>query len=360
VIAMPFRPYIGLPLLETRDEPWIGQVLDVVEASIGQSWRALFARLERTPLCANPAEAAAVANALRRAAGARTNDGPVSLPNGRPAGRTLAALVNLDRIQRAARRSHQVQLQLWEGADERARAAAHLGLPAQVARGPGGATVLDFAGPPARYHDAAAYERALAVLVSRLADHARFRLELHTRVGASARERTICVEPPVLLPPALRLYPRPPAHAARLAAELAAAGRVVTRDPAPIPSGDHLLFPDLELALGPATPDGGGDGGGRADPRAWIELVGFATDEHLARKLARYEAAASAASAASAAPTGAAPRPPPLRRYVLCIDAARCPHARAGQHGPLGAILPFRRRIDPAALLALLAPLAPP
>ena len=358
MIAMPFRPVTELPLLGARDEPWIGKVLDLAEASIGQSWRALLARLEHAPPCASPAEVAAVAGALRRAAGARAKDRPVALPRGRPTGRALAALVNLERIQRAVRRAHQVQLQVWEGADELVRTAARLGLPAQVARGQGGATVLDIAGPLSLYHGAAAYERALAALVPLLADRARFRLEIRTRVGhgASARDRTIRVEPPVLLPPGPRPRPRPhpPTVAERLAADLAAAGRAVAREPAPIPSGDHLLFPDLELLLGAGAPDAAA---GRPGPRAWIELVGFATDEHLARKLARYEAAAAATEAEPApAPTPsrspAAPPPPP-RRFVLCVDAARCPRVLAAPHSPRGAILPFRRRVEPAALLAL-------
>jgi predicted nuclease of restriction endonuclease-like RecB superfamily len=247
-----------------------------------------------------------------------------------------------------------VQLQVWEGADALVRAAARLGLPVQVARTSSLATVLDIAGPLSLYRGAAAYERALAALVPLLADHARFRLEIRTRIGhgAAARDRRICVEPPVLLPLVSPQRPRPPWRVERLAADLAGAGCAVAHEPAPIPSGDHLLFPDLELALRPRAPAAGGDLAGHPRPRVWIELVGFATDELLARKLARYEAAAAAAATAATAATAA----PPPRRFALCVDATRGPRVLAGPHGPLGVILPFRRRVSPAALLALLEP----
>lgn len=392
MIAAPFRPLTELRLLDAGDDPWIGRVIDVVEASRGEPWRVLLDRLEHAAdsrgggaIGAGPAQVAAIVGALRRVTDRRAAHGglaravrgrvlgapaldrderdgriaataaalritpadveallwadlalerPVALPDGRPAAPALAALANLDRIQRAVRRAHELELRIWEHGDQLARACARDGLLAQVSRAPDGATVLEIAGPLSLSHDAAPYGRALAALVPRLAAHARFRLELRTRVGDGAREHTILVEPPVRLPPPPPRPRRRTGPIEHLAAELAAAGCALEHEPAPIPSGDQLLLPDLAIAAG----------AGRAP--AWIELVGSPTDEHLARKLARYEAAAAAAGAP----------PQARRRIVLCVDAARCPRVARGGHASAPAILPFRRRIDAAALLARLAP----
>jgi predicted nuclease of restriction endonuclease-like RecB superfamily len=377
VIAVPFRPLTELHLFDPSDEPWIARLLDVAAGALGEPWRVFLERLDHAALGSGPGQVTAIANALRRVAGdggvrarlapeLRTRllgapaldpaardkriaaaaaalhlvpaaalhllwadlatERPVELSRGRPSERALAAAANLERIQRAVRRAHAIELRLYDDAHELVRAAARRGMLAPASRAPDGATVLELAGPLALPEGGAAYARMLAELVPPLAGLARFRLELRTRLGDGdrAREHTLRIEPPVLLPPPLpRRRRRAPGPAASLGHRLTAAGYAVEHEPPPLAYGDRLLFPDLAVS--------------RAGTRWWIELLAFATDEHLARKLACYAAAA----------TG-------VDRVVLCVDAARCPTARPGP-----AILPFRRAVDPAALLAHLAPPAP-
>jgi predicted nuclease of restriction endonuclease-like RecB superfamily len=245
---------------------------------------------------------------------------PVELPDGRPAEQALAAAANLDRLQRAVRRACEVELRLPGDAAPLVRAAVRSGLLVTAARGPDGDTILEIAGPLALTHDGAAYGRALAALVPLLAAHARFRLEIRTRIGDGrlARERAIRIEPPVLLPPLGPLPRRPPGLADRLARRLAAAGCAVEREPPPIPCGDRLLlFPELAVE--------------HAGARWWIEIAAFSTDEHLARRLACYAAAG-------------------VENVVFCVDCAR-----RRPIAPAGSIVPFHRSIDAAALLARIA-----
>ena len=59
---------------------------------------------------------------------------PVVLPDGRPAETELAAFANLERIQRALRRAHDLQLRVWDQAHELVRMVARYGLIAQIRR----------------------------------------------------------------------------------------------------------------------------------------------------------------------------------------------------------------------------------
>jgi uncharacterized protein len=95
----------------------------------------------------------------------------------------------------------------------------------------------------------------------------------------------------------------------------------VSRETAALRAGNHLFFPDLTLTLG--------------DRRVFVEVVGFYTQEYLERKLAAVAAAG-------------------LRNLVLCVDeslpvTAEIPGAAA--------YLRYRRRVDAAALLALVSEL---
>lgn len=364
MIAPAFVPVTVLRLFDGEDAPWVERVLDVVERSLGEPWRVLLERLEHAPIRASSARIMAIVSALRRVTGGRAErakiarklrgtvlgppaldrdardarlaaaaaelgldprdvesllwadlalERPVLLPSGRPPARTLIAFANVDRIQRCVRRADDLELRVWDDANSLVRMAARCGLIASVTRADDGATVLALAGPLAMFHATSVYGRALAALVPLLADHRRFRLDVHCDL-ASGR-RTLRVEPPVELPPAPPPRRKAPTFAERLARDLAGAGCTVEREPPPIASGAHVLFPELAF-----------DHGGR---RTRVEIVGFSTAAYLRDKLARYRAAAVP--------------------VVLCVDAKRAPPDLA--HDGEAAIVTFTRRIDAAEVM---------
>ena len=301
-------------LFDGGDAPWISALLDLVERSLGEPWRVLLDRIEHAALDAHRSRVATMVGALRRVIGGRAErariarkvraltlghpaldrdardarlaatgcvlglppveiealmwadlakERPVTLPDGRPPTAELAAFANLDRIQHAVRRAHDVRLRIWDDAHDFVRTAARYGLLAKVSRGRSGETVLDVTGPFALFHETTVYGRALAALVPLLASCRRFTLDIRCDYGG--RERSLHVEPPVLLPP-LITRGRAPSIAEHLARDLEAAGCVVEREPPPISSGELLLFPDLALE--------------RAGARWRIEIIGFSTAEY--------------------------------------------------------------------------------
>lgn len=354
-------------LFDSGDAGWIGEVLDLVERSIGEPWRVLLERIEVAQLRAHPTRLAAIVNALRRVTGSRTvqrrlarrartlvlghpafdrdtrdvrfaaagavlgilpseveavlwadlaKERPVTLPTGRPREATLAAFANIDRIQRAVRRAKTVRICVWNDAHALVRTVARYGLLTTISRGGNGATILEVTGPLAVFHDTTVYGRALAALVPLLAAHERFTLDVHC--DFRGQQQVLHVEPPVILPPE---PPRRhgPSAAEHLARELAADGWHVDREPEPVASGSVLLFPDLVVR----AHDG---------PRWWIEILGFSTQDYLDHKLARYREAG-------------------ITEIALCVDSLRRPAAgiRADQN-----IVAFRRRVDPAVLADLI------
>jgi predicted nuclease of restriction endonuclease-like RecB superfamily len=358
-----------IPRLYNDDDlPWIAKLLDIVEQSLGEPWRVLAERIEHAPLGVHASHRSAMLQALRRTlggAGQRARiarqvramvlgppaldpaerqarlataaatlgttpedveallwvdlamERPVTLPAGRPAETDLAAFANLERIQRCVRRAHDLQLRIWDRANELVRTVARYGLISQIRRD-GDATLLDVIGPLALFHSTIVYGRALAQLVPLLADHPRFALDIHCRLGGE--DARLHVAPPVWLPPVPGAPRRATSIAQRLATDLEALGHVVEREPPPIASGDHLLFPDLAIA--------------RGDARWYVEILGFSTGEHLAAKLARYRAASVAG-------------------VVLCADRATAPGCDLDDQ-----VCGFTRRVDVDDLLAVIARLA--
>jgi predicted nuclease of restriction endonuclease-like RecB superfamily len=366
VIAMVNEAPARVPRLYGADDlPWIGKLLDLVEQSAGEPWRVLAERVEHAPLQVHASHRGAMLGALRRVLGgagqrartarhvralvlgapalapadrdARLADAaatlgttpedvesllwidlamerPVALPTGRPAEATLAAIANLEKIQRCVRRAHDLQLRVWDRANDLVRTIARYGLIAQIKR-EGDATLLDVIGPLALFHQTIVYGRALAVLVPLMANHARFELDIHCRLGGESAH--LKVVPPVLLPPVVVSPRRPPSIADRLARELAERGLAVQPEPPPIASGEHLLFPHLVV---------------ERDGIPWaIEVLGFSTRDSLTTKLARYRDAG-------------------MPRVVLCVDLATAPgcdlHAQ---------ICRFTKRVDPDDVLAMMA-----
>ena len=200
----------------------------------------------------------------------RAASAPVELPEvaGRP-GRALAAVANLDVIQHALRRAHQVVLRVWDDPRELWRVAAVRGLLISAVPQRDGSTTFEIMGPLALFHQTAVYGRALGALVPPLAEQARFELAIRCdELG----EKVLRVVPPLLLPRAPAPRRPPMALDARLARDLES-DCTVEREPEPIASGDRLLFPQLAV-----------DGW-------YIEIIGFATAEFLDEMLARYRAA---------------------------------------------------------------------
>ncbi|HEX4419910.1 MAG TPA: DUF790 family protein, partial [Kofleriaceae bacterium] len=156
-------------LYDSSDLPWIGQLIDLVEQAVGEPWRVLVDRVSHAPLGVHGLHRAAMLQALRRVLGGSAerariarqvralvlgapalepeeraarlagaaeqlgttpediesllwvdlaNERPVALPAGRPAEAELAAFANLERIQRWVRRAHELQLRVWDRANE--------------------------------------------------------------------------------------------------------------------------------------------------------------------------------------------------------------------------------------------------
>ncbi|TMQ08366.1 MAG: DUF790 family protein [Deltaproteobacteria bacterium] len=364
MIAMVYEEPARIPrLYDEADLPWIGKLLDVVEQSVGEPWRVLVERVEHAALRVHASHRAAMLQALRRVlggAGRRARiaqqvralvlgppaldaaerqarlataaeslgltaddvegllwvdlamERPVVLPEGRPAETELAAFANLERIQRCVRRAHDLQLRVWDRANELVRMVARYGLISQIRRD-GDATVLDVIGPLALFHSTLVYGRALAQLVPLLADHPRFELDIRCQLGGE--EARLHVAPPVWLPPAATARRRT-SIAEQLACDLEALGHAVEREPPPIASDEHVLFPDLALVQGGV--------------RWLVEVLGFSTRDHVAAKLACYRRAA-------------------IANVVLCADLATAPGCDLEAQ-----VCGFTRRVDVDDLLAML------
>ena len=349
-----------LRLYGADDLPWLTTIVDHVARAVGEPWRVLRERLDHTPISA--ARITAILGALRRVTGGRAertkiarrlrarvlghpaldettraarlreaadelglaadevaallwidlaNERPVTLPGGRPDELELAAFANLDRIQRAVRRARTLRLRVWGDAHELIRTARRYGLLATVLAD-GDATVLDVIGPLSLFHATTVYGRALTALVPLLADHPRFVLDLDCDFGRGPVE--LRVAPPVRLPP-VAASRATPSLAQRLARDLerAAPELRIERDPPPIASGADLMFPDVRVG-------------------AWlIEIVGFATASFVANRVARYAAAG-------------------VTNLILCVDEQRSEAVPPSRN-----LVAFRKRVDPARVLATMA-----
>ena len=348
-------------LYDERDLPWIAMVVDQVVATIGHPWRVLRERLAHSPIAAP--RVAAILGALRRVLGGRAeririarrvralalgppaldpiarverlaaagrelgldvetvaelmwidlaNERPVALPEGRPAEHRLAAYANLDRIQRAVRHARELRLRVWGEAHELVRTAARHGLVTTVTTD-GETTTLEVLGPLSLFHATSVYGRALAGLVPLLADHRRFELTIECDFGHGPA--TLRVIPPALLPP-LTLAHGKPSLAVQLARQLRKHEVEVALDPPPLVHGRDVMYPDLELTLA---------------GRPWVlELVGFATADYVAAKLARYRAAG-------------------IREIVLCVDEKRAPGGGGDPH-----VLCFTGKLTAEAVIRFL------
>jgi predicted nuclease of restriction endonuclease-like RecB superfamily len=185
----------------------------------------------------------------------------------------------------------------------------------------GGPPVLELSGPLSIFRRTLLYGRALAEMVPLLSWCPRF----HFEASCVFRRRPATL----VLSTGAPIFPsREPRHFdSRLEERFARDfGRLATdwdlvREPEPVRAGGGLVFPDFLLRH-------------RTNPdrRFLLEIVGFWTRDYLERKLSALRKAA-------------------LSNLILCIDEERnC----AESEMPVGAmVVRFRRRIDPAAVLAV-------
>ena len=182
--------------------------------------------------------------------------------------------------------------------------------------------MLELSGPFALFRRTLVYGRALGEIVPLLAWCRRLRL----RADCILRERRLTLQlgsgDPIF--PAAEPRPYDSRLEERFAREFrrAAPDWDLVREPEAVDAGGVLVFPDFALQH-------------RLDAsRRWLlEIAGFWTPDHVARKLARYREAR-------------------LSNLILCIDEER--NCTEGDL-PAGAlVIRFRRRVDPAAVLQLI------
>jgi predicted nuclease of restriction endonuclease-like RecB superfamily len=242
---------------------------------------------------------------------------PVALPYGRPSELEIAAFANVQLIERTLRRAQTAQLRIRGDAGLFLRGAARCGLltSARPASDADGETIIDIVGPLALFHRTSVYGRALAALVPLLAEVTAFELAV-TSKGFTG-DYTVQLGSPALLPRTSASLLGPSKIVARLARDLERAltlgrklpgGRITIAPPAILANGAYLC-PDLLM------------------DDTCIELVGFWTGEHLARKRAAYEAAGL--------------------RVVLCADELR---GCSGEEVPHG-VIAYTKHVDAAAVV---------
>ena len=367
--SLPFRQYgedATLDLLDETDVPWIAELVDAFVGAVGRPWREWIELIAAIPVVGAAARRAAVVHALRQQLGGRVHDDlvsaeirsrllgrlavddrerttrvrvaaeqlvvsdadleqlmwadlwderTISLPLGRPSELALAAAANLAIIQRCLLRCHELRLRVPEGSRAFVRGAIRRGLIAS-AHASGGMVEVVISGPLALFHRTALYGRALGSLVPALAACESFELIARCDLRGPTVVR---VAPPIVLPRYDAGGGAQRAVEQRLAGELAkhAPQWTVERELPPIAVAGSFAFPDLVLE--------------RDDARWAVEIVGFWTPSHLARKLELYAAADV--------------------RVIFCVDASR---AADDMQWPAGAqVVPFTRHVPIARLLAI-------
>jgi hypothetical protein len=238
----------------------------------------------------------------------------------------LVAAANLRLGQALLRRAVGVRIEIVGNCRRLVRLARLRGLivvvPAPAPRSQ--VVCLELSGPLSLFRRTTVYGTALAALLSGLPWNGRFRLRAQLRL----RGELLAVELRSGDPIEPGCEPR--RHDSQLEARFERDFRAVAsdwdilREPQPVAVAGTLLFPDFALQHRR-----------RSEDRWLLEIVGFWTVEYLEQKLARLRAARMA-------------------RLILCIDETR--NCSSGAL-PAGArIVRYRRRIDAAAVLAIIEP----
>jgi uncharacterized protein len=237
-----------------------------------------------------------------------------------PAPGELGLRTNLALVQHLILRSSSVQISAEGNVRALVRLAKLRGLICTVHETHLGAPpVLALSGPMSIFRRTLLYGRALAEMVPLLAWCPRYRLQARCVFRGQERDLRLSTGAPLF--PAKepqRFDSRLEERFAREFPRMAPDWELV-REPEPVRSGAALTFPDFLLRH-------------RRDParRFLLEIVGFWTPEYLERKLSTLRQAA-------------------VPNLILCVDEDRnCAESAM----PVGAaVVRFKRRIDPAAVL---------
>jgi predicted nuclease of restriction endonuclease-like RecB superfamily len=227
-------------------------------------------------------------------------------------------------------RASAVRLRVWGNTRAVVRHAHCLGLICVVraaepkALEPLEAVEIEISGPFALFRKTELYGRALASLVPRLGWCERYELVADCALAGSAATASLIVRSGDPIAPARELARYDSRLEERFARELGklAPDWFIVREPRPIDVGGAVIFPDFELRH-------------RHDARRFwlVEIAGFWTARYAEHKLDALRRAG-------------------LDRLILCLDAERC--CSDGEL-PRGArVVPYRRRIDARAVLAIL------
>ncbi len=178
---------------------------------------------------------------------------------------------------------------------------------------------LHVSGPLSLFHHTLVYGRALGELLPHLGWCERFSLEARCVIRDEPATLVLCERDPLFPAAAPRRFDsKLEARFARALCRRAPDWELV-REPAAIPAGDTLCFPDFALRHRPSQ---------RA---ILVEIVGFWTADYLARKRAQLVAAGR-------------------DDLLVCVDETLACDDATWPEGLW--ILPFRGRLDPAAVLA--------
>jgi hypothetical protein len=192
------------------------------------------------------------------------------------------------------------------------------------AHGPERPVRLFVSGPYALFRRTLVYARALGRLVPRLRWCTEFTLQAECVLEDGAEPRVLSVGTGAPIFPAAEPKRFDSAIERRFARAFSKAAPAwdLVREPAPIPAGDRLLFPDFELRHRSGA------------PRYYLEIVGFWTPEYLAEKLEGLRRAS-------------------IANLILCVDEAR--GVGSGALPPGAQVVPFRRSVDVDRVLSILA-----
>jgi predicted nuclease of restriction endonuclease-like RecB superfamily len=247
----------------------------------------------------------------------------VRAPDPLPTVAEVVLRTNLAVVQAVLMRASTVDLDVEGGVRPIVRLAKLRGLLCVVVEPVGGgAPHLQLSGPFALFQHTLLYGRALAELVPHLAWCARF--ELRATCALSGRVVDVTVDSGAPIFPAAPPAPFDSKLEERFARDV---GRLapdwdLVREPEAVRAGATLIFPDFLLRHRI-----------HVERRVLVEVAGFWTPDYLAAKLARLAEA-------------------DLPPFVLCVDEDRAcglgelPASLSGL-----SILPFRRRVDAAAVM---------